>query len=163
MNAPLPNTLQFDVAGLAQAIAASESNDSFHSKLSASQWQILGSFIQPFACMKGQLVIEQGAKDSSVYFVESGMLSVHFKDRKDVVKLAMLGAGAVVGEGAFFSHQPRSATVQAISDCKLWCLTPTRFIELSNRQSAIALELSMGLGGVLAKRLAIRPKRIAIT
>lgn len=163
MNAPLPNLLKFDVAALAQAIASNAAYDGLAIKLSSTQWEVFSSYVQPFASMQGQLVIEQGAKDRSVYFVESGQLSVHYQDEKARVRLAMVGPGSVVGEGAFFSHMPRSATVQAASHSKLWCMNPMRFIELSNRHSAIALEISMGLGGVLAKRLVNRPKRVAIT
>lgn len=163
MNAPLPNLLKFDVAGLAQAIASNDAYDCMALKLSPTQWDVFGSYVQPFASMQGQLVIEQGAKDRSVYFVESGQLSVHYQDEKGRVRLAMVGPGSVVGEGAFFSHLPRSATVQAASHSKLWCMNPMRFTELCNRHSAVALEVSMGLGGVLAKRLVNRPKRVAIT
>ena len=46
---------------------------------------------------------------------------------------------SVVGEGGFFSHRPRSATVQAAAPSRLWALPALRFTELSNRQPAIAL------------------------
>ena len=61
------------------------------------------------------------------------------------------------------SHQARSATVQASTSCKLWCLTPMRFLELANRHSAVALELTLAMGGVMAKRLYNRSKRVAVT
>ena len=72
-------------------------------------------------------------------------------------------ARTVVGEGAFFSHRTRSATVQANGACRLRGLTPLRFAELSNRQPAAALALAMMVGAVLAKRLANRRMRVAAT
>ena len=75
----------------------------------------------------------------------------------------MVAPGSVLGEGAFFSHRARSATVQASAPCKLWGLTALRFTELSNRQPAIALSLVMAAGAVLAKRLGNRRRRIAAT
>ena len=42
-------------------------------------------------------------------------------------------------------------------------MTALRFKELSNRHPAIALELSLAMGGVLAKRFYNRPKRVAVT
>jgi CRP-like cAMP-binding protein len=75
----------------------------------------------------------------------------------------MVAGGSVLGEGAFFSRLPRSATVQASSPCTVWSLTAMRFRELSNRNSPIALELTMAVGSVLAKRLYNRPKRVAVT
>jgi CRP-like cAMP-binding protein len=88
---------------------------------------------------------------------------VHYQDDKSRIRMALVGAGSMVGEGAFFSNQPRNATVQASGDCQLWCLTPMRFLELSNRHSPIALELTLGMAAVMAKRLYIRPKRVAVT
>jgi hypothetical protein len=53
--------------------------------------------------------------------------------------------------------------VQASSPCKLWCLTAIRFSELSNRHPEVALEIAMGLGSLVARRLVNKPKRVAVT
>jgi CRP-like cAMP-binding protein len=111
----------------------------------------------------GHTLFNQGASERSLYFIESGSLSVHYQDEKERLRLAIVTAGSVVGEGAFFSHRPRSATVQATAPCKLWSLTAIRFTELSNRQPAIALQLVMAVGAVIAKRMANRRRRIATT
>ena len=111
----------------------------------------------------GQVLFSQGATDRTLYLVESGSLSVHYQDEKERLRLAIVGAGSVVGEGAFFSHRARSATVQASTPCKLWSLTAIRFTELTNRQPAIALGLAMAAGAVLAKRLGNRRRRVAAT
>ena len=71
--------------------------------------------------------------------------------------------GTVVGEGAFFSGQPRSATVVATRDSQLWALKYARFQELSARQSAIALELAMACAAVVVRRLASTTLRVAVT
>jgi CRP/FNR family transcriptional regulator, cyclic AMP receptor protein len=163
MNAPLPATLRFDIQGLAQAIAHCHASDALRCQFSQPHWDILGSYMQPFAMNSGQVLMEQGAVDRTLYFIESGTLSVHYEDEKGRVRMALVGPGTVLGEGAFFSHQPRSATVHASSACKLWCLTPMRFLELANRHSPVALELTMAMGAVMAKRLYNRPKRVAVT
>ena len=163
MSAVLSPSPSFDVADLARAVSANESNDSLPCRLSAVQWATLGAYLQPFPMWAGQALITQGAQDRTVYLIESGTLSVHYEDTKGRVRLAIVGPGSVVGEGAFFSHRPRSATVQAASAARIWSLTPLRFTELANRQPALALELVMGLGAVVSRRLANRPKRIAVT
>jgi CRP/FNR family transcriptional regulator, cyclic AMP receptor protein len=163
MNAPLHTPLKFDVQGLVQAIAHNHSNDCFAPALTAHQWEVLGSYMQPFALAQGQLLIEQNAQDRTVYFVETGGLSVHYMDDKGRVRMAIVEPGSAVGEGAFFTRLPRNATVQAASPSKIWCLTPIRFTELSNRQPTMALELSMALGALVSRRLANRPKRVAVT
>lgn len=162
MNAPLPH-LRFDIQGLAGAIAHNQASDALRCQFTAQQWEILGGFMQPFAMQQGQVLIERGSNDQTLYFVESGTLSVHYEDDKGRIRMALVAPGTVVGEGSFFSRMPRNATVQATNASQLWCLTPLRFKELSNRHSPVALELTLGLGGVLAKRLYNRPKRVAAT
>ncbi len=163
MNAPLPTNVRFDIKGLSQAMALCNASDALRCQFNQAHWDILASYLQPFALSSGQVLMEQGALDRTLYFIESGTLSVHYEDEKARVRMALVGAGSVLGEGAFFSHHARSATVQASGPCKLWCLTPMRYLELANRHSPIALELVTALGAVMAKRLYNRPKRVAVT
>jgi CRP-like cAMP-binding protein len=163
MNAPLPSTLHFDVQGLIHATARNESLDAFHPALSSKQWELFGTYLQPFAVTQGQVVIQQNASDRTIYFVESGSLTVHLEDDKGRLRIAAVEAGSAVGEGAFFTRQPRSATVKAATACKLWSLNPIRFTELSNRQPQMAVEIAMALGALVSRRLVNRPKRIAVT
>lgn len=163
MNAPLPTSVHFDIQGLVHAMAHSHASDAVRCQLTAQQWDVLAGHMQPFALQQGQSLIEQGSADQTLYFIESGTLSVHYQDEKGRIRLAMVAAGSMVGEGAFFSRLPRNATVQASNACKLWCLTAIRFKELANRHSPIALELCLAMGGVMARRLYNRPKRVAVT
>lgn len=163
MNAPLPLNVRFDIQGLIQAISHNHSIDRVNITLTPVQWDIVASYLQPFALGQGQVLIEQGAMDRTLYLLESGTLSVHYEDDQGRVRLAIVGPGSIVGEGSFFSHLPRTATVQAASNAKVWCLTPLRFTELAHRQPSLALEISMGLGTVLARRMANKPKRTAVT
>jgi CRP-like cAMP-binding protein len=163
MNAPLPNPLHFDVHGLIHAVAHNQSLDAFHPNLTPKQWELFGTYLQPFAVRQGQVVIEQNASDRTVYLVESGTVTVHYEDDKGRLRLATVEAGSAVGEGAFFTRLPRTATVQAASPCKLWSLSPIRFTELTNRQPALAVEVALALGSLVSRRLANRPKRVAVT
>ena len=163
MNARVPTDPRFDVLALAQAMRTSNALDAVPVNLSDAQWQLLGDYLQPVTLSQGQVLIEQGVKDRTVYFVESGSLTVHYEDHKDRVRIAMVGAGSVLGEGAFFSHLPRSATVNAGGHSRLWCLTPLRFRELSARFPVIALELTVAMAAVLARRMYNKPKRVAVT
>ena len=163
MNAPLPSTLHFDVQGLIHATAHNQSLDAFHPALSSKQWELFGTYLQPFAVTPGQVLIQQHSSDRTVYFVETGSLTVHYEDDKGRLRIATVEAGSAVGEGAFFTRLPRSATVQAAAACKLWSLSPIRFTELSNRQPQMAVEIAMALGALVSRRLGNRPKRIAVT
>lgn len=163
MNAPLRGPVKFDIQGLVQAVARNHSIDAFSPNLTAFQWEVLSSYMQPFAMRQGQVLIEQKALDRTLYLIESGGLTVHYEDDKGRLRIALVEPGSVVGEGAFFTRLARNATVQAASASKVWCLTPIRFTELSNRNPAVALEIAMALGSLVSRRLVNKPKRIAVT
>ncbi|MEO7952591.1 MAG: cyclic nucleotide-binding domain-containing protein [Polaromonas sp.] len=162
MNAPL-HAAQFDIQGLAQAISHCTASDALRCHFNQPHWDILAAHLQAFSLNSGQVLMEQGTSDRTLHFIESGNLSVHYEDQKSRVRMALVGAGTVLGEGSFFSHQPRSASVNASSSCRLWCLTPLRFTELASRHAPIALELTLALGSVMARRLSLRPRRVAVT
>ncbi|WOI47856.1 cyclic nucleotide-binding domain-containing protein [Acidovorax sp. BLS4] len=164
MNAVLSShTPKMDLTGLVQAIAQAPAEDSMMNPLTTEQWDLLSGYLLPMSLTTGHTLFTQGASDRTLYFVESGSLSVHYEDEKDRLRLAIVGPGSVVGESAFFSHKPRTATVQAGAPSKLWNLTALRFSELSNRQPAVALSLAMAMGSVLSKRLGNRRRRVAAT
>ena len=163
MNAITPIASKIDLTGLLSAIAQADADDSMSNPLTPAQWDTVFAYLQPYAVPASHVLFSQGATDRTLYLVESGSLSVHYQDEKERLRLAIVGPGSVVGEGAFFSMRPRSATVQASAPTKLWTLTALRFTELTNRQPAIALGLAMAAGAVLAKRLGNRRRRVAAT
>ena len=163
MNAITPIASKIDLTGLLSAIAQADADDSMSNPLTPAQWDTVSAYLQPYAVPVGHVLFSQGATDRTLYLVESGSLSVHYQDEKERLRLAIVGPGSVVGEGAFFSMRPRSTTVQASAPTKLWTLTALRFTELTNRQPALALGLAMAAGAVLAKRLGNRRRRVAAT
>lgn len=152
-----------DIKALLEAVTNNPNDPTLSHMLTQPQWAVLSGYMQSSMLAPGQVLITQGAEDRTLYFVESGMLTVHFEDAAGKIRLAAVGAGSVVGEGGFFSYMARSATVQAGSACKLWALTPMRFSELSNRHPNVALALAMALGAIMAKRVVSNRRRIAVT
>lgn len=149
--------------GLLAAIEANGSEDSLTRLISHQQWETIAEFLQLFTLNGGQELIRQGSVDRSLYFVEEGTLTVHYQDVNSRIRLAVLGPGSALGEGSFFSHLPRNATVHAASPCKIWRLSAQRFQELSRRHPGPALALAMGLGSVISVRLQSQRKRTAVT
>ena len=84
--------------------------------------------------------------------------------RKERLRLAVVGPGSVVGEGAFFlapptlCHRADQRAEQAVGTARP-CASPSWY----NRQPAVALALTMAVGSVLAKRLGNRKRRVAAT
>lgn len=152
-----------DINALLEAVTSNPNDPTLSHMLTPVQWSVLSGYMQASMLAPGKILITQGAEDRTLYFVESGMLTVHYEDPNGKIRLAAVGAGSVVGEGGFFSYMARSATVQAGSACKLWAMTPMRFSELSNRHPNVALALAMALGAIMAKRVVSNRRRIAVT
>jgi len=151
------------IQNLSRAIAQNTSSDAFAVTLTVQQWETLAGYLQPIEMGVGDVLIGQGTPDRSVFFIESGALSVHRLSSKEQMRLAVLTPGSVVGEGSFFSRLPHSANVVVTGAGRVWRLTAIRFAEMSNRQPNLALEIAMALGAVIAKRMAHRSKRVAVT
>jgi CRP/FNR family transcriptional regulator, cyclic AMP receptor protein len=149
--------------GLVEAIAQNTAEESLGKTMTPQHWAALAPFLLPFSLAQNQMLIAQGSVDRTLYFLESGSLSVHYEDESGRVHLAILNAGSVVGEAGFFADMPRNATVQAASDCKLWNLTHSRFADLSLKVPRVALALSLALGAIVSKRMMDRRKRISVT
>lgn len=163
MNLALSSPNQTHLQGLMDAFAHAVGDDSLQDPFLPAQWGVLAPYLQQCPLAAGQTLFSRGANDRTLYLIESGSLSAHYEDEKGRLRMAMIASGSVVGEGAFFSHRPRTASVQAAAASKLWALSSLRFTELSNRQPALALGLSMAVGSVLARRLGNRRRRVAAT
>jgi CRP/FNR family transcriptional regulator, cyclic AMP receptor protein len=158
-----PQKVNDAVIRLASSIQSSQQFDALRLTLKLADWQVFAEHLQAFTVEIGQEVIRQGATEVTVYIVESGTLGVHHEDANGKIQLATVGAGSVVGEGAFFARTPRNATVQAMSRCVLWGLSPMRYAELAHRHPSIALSFVMSLGSVVTRRMTNKPKRGAVT
>jgi len=163
MNANPQFSNKQSIKGLIEAFVHNHGEDALSRSVTPDQWQALASYMQPFTLAQSQILITQGSQDRTLYFVETGSLTVHFEDAGDRIRLAIVGAGSVLDEGGFFSHMPRNATVQAATECRMWSITPLRFAELSHRLPGAALALTMALGAIVCKRMQDRRRRVAVT
>lgn len=80
---------------------------------------------------KGSLIIEQGDQAWCAYLIQSGRVSVYYKDGDKKVELAELGPGQICGEMALIKKDiiKRSANVRAIEDSNLIVITHNMFEE----------------------------------
>ena len=162
MTSPASTPQSPDVTALAAAVARNTEAGGLRKFLELYRWKVLADYIRPVKHARGELVIGQGELDRKLYFVESGDLKVDLHTEKGIVHLAIVGPGSVVGEGSFFSHLPRSASVSAYSDCRVWTLAPADFERLSHNNANVALAVSMALGTILATRMLDMSKRVAV-
>ncbi len=68
----------------------------------------------------GELLFKEGDASTSVYIVKNGTLKAYSDSMSGGrVLLGEIGAGEFVGEMSHFNHEPRSATIEAITDVDL--------------------------------------------
>jgi CRP/FNR family transcriptional regulator, cyclic AMP receptor protein len=152
-----------DLARLRDAVNANSGEDTLGRFMPASAWDVLAEYLTDEKVERGHVLIAQGALDRTLYFVESGVLRVHRGHSNAELQLAILGPGSVVGEGTFFSHIERNATVMATQAAVLWCLTPRRFEVMCKKHPEAALSLAMALGAVVSTRMLHVARKITVT
>lgn len=163
MNTMPTQARNHSVDGLISAISHNTEDGVLARFLGSQSWYIVGDYLHQRKFPRGHVLISQGATDRSLFFLEAGSLKVDVKTDAGFMQLAILGPGSVVGEGSFFSHLSRNASVLAYSDCTVWELSPADFEALGKKFPEVALSLSMALSAVLATRMLNVSRRIAVT
>lgn len=73
---------------------------------------------------KGTTIFEQGEESDGAYLVQTGQIRVYITNEiGKTVELGLLGVGQIVGEMALLGHSPRTASVEAATDCTLIYIT----------------------------------------
>lgn len=122
---------------------------------SDAQWQRFLDHTESRTFAAGERLIEQDEIDRTLYLVRSGRLEVRTRDAVtgQETPIAEIPAGSVVGEQAFIDGQPRSASIVALEDGELLCLTPKRFRQLKEQDPAIAAAFLQDVARALSERL----------
>jgi CRP/FNR family cyclic AMP-dependent transcriptional regulator len=94
---------------------------------------------------EGSLIIDQGQTGREALIILSGDVTIKRSGRK----IAVLGAGDVVGELSLLDHGPRTASAICATDCTLLVIDQRRFISVLDDVPSIAHKLM----GVLASRI----------
>jgi CRP/FNR family transcriptional regulator, cyclic AMP receptor protein len=118
-------------------------------------WEQLLQFTSIRGVMPGDALIRPGEPDQTLYFVLRGKLEVIVRssDAMSMGRVALVGAGSVLGEMAFFDGGPRSAGAWAVDECDVAAMTPDQYKEFEKVGPALAHELLFALGRILAIRL----------
>lgn len=72
----------------------------------------------------GEMVIRQGDKSNTVYYLYKGELGFYREQGAGRTKLGILKSGEIFGEMAYFLNEARTATVLAESECFLFVISP---------------------------------------
>jgi CRP/FNR family transcriptional regulator, cyclic AMP receptor protein len=118
-------------------------------------WQQLFRYTSIRNVVAGDALIRRGEPDRTLYFVIRGELEVIINSGNGLSmgRVALIGAGSVLGELAFFDGGPRSAGAWAVSNCEVAAMSLDQYSLFAQDNPNLARELIFALGRILATRL----------
>jgi len=120
------------------------------SKLPAGLSCLLLKAAQPRYVKSGELLFAAGDAGDGCYLIEQGLLKVVVTSRRGEERIiAILGAGAIVGELSILDGLPRSASVFALGECVLRFVSREAFQRCADEHP----EMYQALVVILAARL----------
>src|SRR5215216_853040 len=90
----------------------------------------VAAVLRPLALPAGGVACREGDPGDQFFIIESGTLAIMADIGGQPRELARLGPGEFFGEMALLAQRPRSATVQALTDARLWGLAADHFHQL---------------------------------
>lgn len=93
----------------------------------------LAGRLQPVFCAAGDVLLREGETGDRMYLIERGRLYVERRGER----LATLGEGGCIGEGALLDATPRSASVVASEDSHLLMMDRSAFQSLLGKYPAM--------------------------
>jgi CRP-like cAMP-binding protein len=99
---------------------------------------------------RGETVIWQNERNDDVYFLIDGKLEVLVSHNEKTEQVDIIDPGEMFGEIAFFTEDPRYATVRAVAPSRCFVLTDADLQLFAFQHPTILMQMA----GVLAKRLA---------
>jgi CRP-like cAMP-binding protein len=137
------------VEQLVDAIGKLDAKDALTCQLTLQDWKALAPYLSVRFLRAGDPLMEEGEREREVFILADGQLEVTVGGNP----VATLSPGTVVGEGTFFSGEPRSATVTPSTTGVAWGLHWDRFEALTDKHPKLAVDLVKGLAAVLAVRM----------
>jgi len=108
----------------------------------------------------GQRVITQGDPGDACYVIQKGTSVVKVEKDGELIPVARLQSGDVVGEMALITGEPRSAHVDAETDMHLWCLGKSQFDKISRTYPELRSFLTDLVANWFETRLVTAKRRI---
>jgi len=107
---------------------------------------------EPSSAHAGKVVIKQGDEGNDFYVMEKGIVDVYKGDRH----VCALYAGTAFGEIALLYGCPRSATLRARCDCKLWSIDRRAYRGITGQYKRKRMEIKLAF----LRKVAINDKKL---
>lgn len=113
----------------------------------------------PKAYRAGEYIVRQGEEGNAMFYVAEGKCGVTATRDGAPVELDQLGSGDIFGEVSLFDQLPRSANVQALTDCILLRVNEGVLRALAAFFPGAAFKFLLGIAREMGNRLRKTNKR----
>jgi ATP-binding cassette subfamily B protein len=100
-------------------------------RLPGTALQALVAKLKPKEFAKGQIILREGEPADAMYIIEQGRVRIYSGAEGQLRQLAFLREGDFFGELSILTQASRTATVQALTDCRLLALEPATVLEMN--------------------------------
>ncbi len=112
------------------------------------------STLRPIAVVAGDVLIRQGDTVHSLYFIESGQVTIELAQNDgQTLRLSTMGAGAVVGELSFYLGTPASASVIVDQPGQVYVVSQAELKELEATDPHLKAAIHEFMAHLLSERL----------
>jgi CRP-like cAMP-binding protein len=125
----------------------------------AADWATVFAHAEVRRIGAGLALVQAGEHDRALYLLTEGTVGVRLP--RDEGAFKTIDAPSVLGELAFFDGEPRSATLDAVTDVEVVRLDAAAFARLSADAPGLAHAMLVDLGRILALRLRMASEVIA--
>jgi signal transduction histidine kinase len=94
---------------------------------------------KPVSLRAGEVLMKQGDPGEMAFVVVNGKFEVTKQSGQSLIKIDVRNPGDVLGEMALLSQSPRSATVTAVTDCEVLCISKEIFDDLLSTSPSAAM------------------------
>jgi CRP/FNR family transcriptional regulator, cyclic AMP receptor protein len=119
--------------------------------LSTEDLNLLSLLWHEHTIFRSEVLFRKGDAGSSMFIVENGTIEicVQSEEGQEDIRVSTINKGGFFGELALISGQPRTATAQAVEDCRLLEMWREEFIEFLSTRPLVAISMI----GEIGKRL----------
>ncbi len=125
--------------------------------LSSAERYLFAPYLEEHVLGAGEVLVAEGEPGDAFFMVLQGTLAV----TRGGVHLVDIEAGGHLGELTLVRPAPRSATVTAVTDSRVYRLSRARFQEAVKRRPGLGARLSMALLDTVGTRLRDLTERLA--
>ena len=131
----------------------------FMPEATAADWAAIFSHAEVRRIGAGLALVQAGELDRALYLLTEGTVGVRLP--RDEGAFKTIDAPSVLGELAFFDANPRSATLDALTDVEVVRLDVAAFDSLLEHEPELANAMLRDLARILALRLRMASEVIA--